>query len=403
MKQKYFSETRNVPVIEQHDIIVTGGGIGGVAAALAAARQGASVLLLEKQAMLGGLATSGLVNWYEPMCDGRGKLLVTGIAYELMQLAIRDGYDDLPSAWRDRKTTAPPEQKRCATVFSPTTFALALNQLLWQASVTVRYDILACRPVMQGNACQGVITESKSGRQAYACSMLIDASGDADMLHRAGMPCRTGENYMTYYGHGCNEESLQAALDTQDFAKLNSPGFFHGSNLNGKGHPEGMKLFQGVTHEEISDYLIKGQLGLLEKLQRSSQPGCLTALPGMAQLRKTRCLIGAETFRSQTGQSAANSIGATGDFRRRGPRYELPAGILHHPDHPNLLAAGRTVSAQGDGWEITRVIPTAAMTGQAAGTLAALAHQERCEVQGIKIGRLQDALSQAGVTLKANA
>lgn len=83
------------------EVIVVGGGIAGVAAAVAAARSGADVLLLEKGALLGGLATNGLISWYEPLCDGHGEQLMTGLAEELLRLSIRYGDDTLPRIWKD--------------------------------------------------------------------------------------------------------------------------------------------------------------------------------------------------------------------------------------------------------------------------------------------------------------
>ena len=389
-------ENRRIPVMPSSDVMVAGGGVAGVAAALAAVRSGLGVTLMEKQVQLGGLATTGLVNWYEPMDDGEGRQLVTGIADELMRLAIRDGYDNLAPAWK-QGPLADPAGPRCCTRFNPAVFSLTLNELLVREGVQLCYDMLACQPHMQGNRCDGVITESKSGRAFHPCRMLIDATGDADMLHRAGVPCRQGQNYFTYYGHGVNTASLQAVLDTGDYARINAGGFFVGSDLAGHGHPEGMKRF-GVTAEDISEYVTLGQQGLLEKI-RANRDLNLTALPAMAQLRTTRCLEGAATFDDADGCRAERSIGATGDFRHRGRRYELDAGILYHDDYPNLLAAGRTVSATRGGWEVTRVIPTAAMTGQAAGTLAALALRQDCPVNRVPVPLLQQTLSAAGVTL----
>lgn len=74
---------------KEYDVVVVGGGVAGAGAALAAARCGASVLLIEKSALLGGLATIGLINWYEPLCDGKGKKLIGGIAEEFLFAAFR--------------------------------------------------------------------------------------------------------------------------------------------------------------------------------------------------------------------------------------------------------------------------------------------------------------------------
>ena len=264
--------------------------------------------------------------------------------------------------------------------------------------VQLLYDIVACVPHMDGKRVNGVITESKSGRAFYPCKMLIDATGDADLIYRSGAPCRQGKNYFTYYGHGVNTTSLEKTLETKNYVKMNSNGFFVGSNLEGHGHPEGMKRFEGVTVEEVTEYITLGQQGLLEKI-RANRDLNLTMLPAMAQFRTTRCIAGAATFDGSVRCRAEDSIGATGDFRYRGPKYEMSKGILYNDEYPNLLAAGRTVSVTTEGWEVARVIPTAAMTGQAAGTLAALAIRQDCAVNQVPTADLQAQLEKDGVTL----
>lgn len=88
--------TQSIPVAKEHDVAVAGGGLGGVAAALAARRAGKSVLLVEKSTILGGLATLGLINFFVPMCDGNGHAVIRGLCRELLELSIRYGYDTLP-------------------------------------------------------------------------------------------------------------------------------------------------------------------------------------------------------------------------------------------------------------------------------------------------------------------
>ena len=84
---------KEIPVAGDYDVIVAGGGVAGIAAALAAARHGAKTLLLERMYMLGGLATSGLVTVYLPLCDGAGHQVSFGLAEELLRLCVSHGFE----------------------------------------------------------------------------------------------------------------------------------------------------------------------------------------------------------------------------------------------------------------------------------------------------------------------
>jgi hypothetical protein len=396
--EKHMIETRRIPVKKQYDVIVAGGGIGGIAAALSAARRGLRVLLMEKSAVLGGLSTLGLIHWYEPLCDGKGHQLVSGIAQELLELSIRHGYDNLPKEWGGSGNERTHDVGRYATLFNPAMFSLALNALLMSEGVDMQYDLLASYPVMEENICRGVIGESKGGRAFYPAQVVVDATGDADLLFRAGVPCTTGKNYLTYIGHGCNRASMEKALAREDMVWLNARGFSVGSDLNGNGHPEGMPLFEGVDGELVSRYIQHGQTLLYETLKDGPKnEKSLYTLPGMAQLRTTRCLKGANAFHGIDGKKADDSIGTTGDFRYPSRRYDIPAGVLYHKDYPSFLAAGRVVSAQGDGWEITRVIPTCALTGQASGVYAWQMVKNGIPAAMVDVRAVQDALREDGV------
>ena len=89
--------TENLPEQQERDVIVLGGGVAGVAAAVSAARLGKRVLLMEKSTQLGGLATLGLINFFVPMCNGRGKQIIFGMAEELARLSLKYGYGDPPA------------------------------------------------------------------------------------------------------------------------------------------------------------------------------------------------------------------------------------------------------------------------------------------------------------------
>jgi hypothetical protein len=253
---------------------------------------------------------------------------------------------------------------------------------------------------MEGNICTGLITESAGGREYFPAKAILDASGDACIAARAGIPCREGLNYLSYLAHGCTVESIEKALETRDMANLNTAGFRVGSTMTGKGHPEGLHLFNGISNEERSEYVRLGQSMLFEKIKKNPVEGsCLYSLPGMIQFRTTRCIIGRDIFTAQDGKHEEHSIGAAGDFRKPGRHYEIPLGVVFNDAYPNLLAAGRIAAAQGDGWEIIRVIPSAALTGQAAGLTASLMVKQKKPAGEVKPEEVQEILKKSGVKL----
>lgn len=87
-----------------YDVIVCGGGIAGVSAALSASRNNAKVLLIEREYALGGLATLGLIAIYLPLCDGEGEKMSSGISEELLKLSLKYGPGEIPKVWKDRNS-----------------------------------------------------------------------------------------------------------------------------------------------------------------------------------------------------------------------------------------------------------------------------------------------------------
>lgn len=392
--------TESIPVKDSYDVIVAGGGMSGVAAALSAARQGKRALLLEKSTVLGGLATLGLINLWVPLCNGRGKQVIRGMAEELLRLSIRHGYDTLPEEWRQGEPQQPTDV-RYTTRFSIGIFALEMIRLLRDEGVTVRYDALASTPVMVGGHCEGLIVDGKSGRQFYAGKMIIDATGDADLLKRAGVPVADGTNYFSMFAEGVDLEHCRTAVEKGDirYAFTRPSGGF--ASLYGDNHPQDMPLFQGCDLETVNDFLQKNQLAMLDKI--ISQPRKsrdIHVLPGMPQLRTTRRILGNRTLKMEDlYRHQPDSIGAICDFDFRDRLFEVPYGTLVRQGFDNLLTCGRSASAEGWAWDVLRVIPPAVLTGQAAGIAASQSIENGRAVSDLSVDALQQALADTGVLI----
>jgi len=391
-----FNINREIIEKENFDIVVVGGGVAGAAAALASARNGKSVLLIEKSVLLGGLATIGLISWYEPLCNHKGKKLIGGIAEELLLLSIKYGYDNLPDCWKNGGWEAT-EERKYATLFSPTIFALALSDLLQSNGVTLRLDTLATYPVMERKVCKGVIVESKSGTEFFGAKIVIDSSGDADLFSRAGVPCEIGENYLSYVAQVAEFGEDKEPFNTFKLRRWKSCG----SDLWGNGHPVEMKHFTGVTGDEVTEFVLEGQKRLFDQIKvQDKHTREITTLPTMAQFRKTRHICGEYTLTAKDlYQHHDDSIGRIGDFRNSGHWYEVPYGTLYSRKVDNMLAAGRIISASDEGWEVTRVIPVAAFTGEVAGEAASLSLNTGNNVSDIDLRTLQKTLQNKGIRL----
>ena len=118
-------QTVKINMVEGYDVAVCGGGIAGIAAALAAARHGKKVVLFERQYMLGGLAIAGLITIYLPLCDGMGKQVSFGIAEELLKLSIKHGAEArYPKNWLDGEGTRTETDQRYAVRYNAQLFAI---------------------------------------------------------------------------------------------------------------------------------------------------------------------------------------------------------------------------------------------------------------------------------------
>lgn len=383
----------SIPIKGRYDIIVCGAGVAGVAAAVTGARAGKRVLLVEKSAMLGGLATLGLINLFVAMCNGRGKQIIKGMADELFWLSVKHSWDTIPSDWANGEPTKPTTQ-RMVTRYSPSVFALELTELVVKSGVELYFDCNMSTPVMEKGHCRGVVLESKSGREFYECDVAIDATGDADLAYRAGIPCVQGGNYFTYGTHKISFDSISKALELGDIGKAIAEQSGGNASLYGERHPEGMELFTGTTVENVSKYLIMNQRKCLSHVvEWDRKKETLITLPGMAQLRTTRHIDADYTLKVEDAyKHFDDSVSAICDFDHRDILYEVPLRCLTKRGYDNILAVGRCASATGYAWDVLRVIPPAIVTGQAAGQAASNAIDEKCAVCDVDISKLQNDL-----------
>lgn len=386
--------TRKLNVKAHYDVIVCGGGVAGCAAAVTAIKRGKSVLLIEKSTILGGLATLGQINYFVSMCNGRGKQIIFGLAKKWLRDSAKYGYDTISEQWKNGQPEKYTEV-RYNQRYSPYIFALQLTEEIKSSGVDLLFDCIACQPVMDENVCKGVVTHSKSGDEFYTCGMLIDVTGDCDVLRAGGVPTVSGGNFYTYIGKMITLDSCRIAAENGDIKKA----FKHvsGGNINlfGTGQPQDIPLWSGLTVEEVTDYLVRNQLDMLSKLKTPDERNTrdIAMLPLMPQFRTTCHIAGDYTFTVEDAyRHFDDSVCAVNDFEHRDHLFEVPLRTLCRKDYPNMLTAGRSASGDGYGWDILRVIPPAILTGQAAAEAACLALDSGVGVADVNIKKLQSLL-----------
>jgi hypothetical protein len=381
--------------VEKYDVAVCGGGFAGISAALAAAREGKKVVLFEKEYMLGGLGTAGLVTIYLPLCDGFGRQVSFGIAEELLKLSITYGAEGrYPENWLDGIGTRTENDKRYQVQYNGQVCAILMEKILAENGVDILYGSYVVGVDAEHNRITKLYVENKSGRTAYSVGSVVDATGDCDVAKFAGAPTETFQqgNVLAAWYYFTDEAGYHlqqvGAADIPD-GELKGKEITHISN----------RRFTGLDGKEISEMVCMSHQKTLEhwlKKRETNKNAVISTIATIPQLRMTRKIVGEyQLAHTEEHTYFEDSIGLVASWRKRGPVYEVPFRTLYSKEIKNLIVAGRCTSVNETLWDVMRVIPCCAVTGQAAGTAAAMTN----DFSTLDVSKLQENLRNNGVVL----
>ena len=409
---------RRTPVRHEADVLVVGGGTAGVAAAVAAARAGADVLLVERSNALGGLATGGLIILLLTLDDGRGNPVVGGLCQEISErLAARGAaYFPPPGEWgradeapveRDRSFGLvwghPPHRVRYSVAFDPEAMRLELLSLLEGAGVRLLLHAQAAEPVVEAGRVTAVTFQSKAGRFAVRARCVVDASGDGDLFAAAGC-AHESESVLPWlwFTLGGIEDAPAAAARGVGFR---TPGA--GRLLLPWGATEKIaRRIDATLPEDLSYAEVecrKRVMGEFERL-RKEEPGFerahLCRVAEQLGITESRRLLGRSRLgRDDVDRRSPDAVALTGHWTKYGALYWIPYGALLPRELDNLLVAGRCISVDHRVHHATKEIPACFATGEAAGAAAALALRAGVAPAALEVAALRQHLLAAGAIL----
>ncbi len=430
---------RAVPVALEADVVVLGGGPAGIAAAAAAARQGARTVLVERYGFLGGMGTAAMVTNFcglHARVHGEMRQVVHGVADDLLARIDRLGGLNAPHVVLGRIQ---------AQAYDVAAYKCAADDLLLAAGVTLRFHSLAAGAAMDGARIDALLVETKSGRQAIAGRMFIDCSGDADLAAWAGAPFEKGPElafptHMFRVGNVDAETALAARPRIRDLMlEAEQTGAFRFArrspivapqkrsqewrcnvtqigSADDPGHAADGTNVDDLIHAELEG---RRQIRDYFAFLRARVPGFadsyLLEIAPQVGIRETRRIIGAYQVTGEDVLGARDfpdAVGVNGwplEQHVRGDvawgwiagrgYHQVPYRCLVAKGVDNLLVAGRCASLTAAGQSSVRVSGPCFVMGQAAGTAAAQALRAGCVPAVVDVAALQAALVRDGAWL----
>ena len=410
-------EKRTIPVYDEVDVVVCGGGVAGVAAATCAARLGARVLLLERYGYLGGLATGGLVITVPPLDNG-----INGEVR--MRLQEARTYQECANLGDD------PAVEGLIAV-DPEILKYELLGLLLDSGAELLLHTSVVGSLCADERVTGVIVENKAGRSAIRASLVIDTTGDGDLAAAAGAAYEVDQRPLPVtlmstvvdvdtqralaqlgsWGRlrALVEDAVSAgelSFDLEVHSKEWAPGVFAAELC----YPGQINLWSGsmfgvngidpddVTRAEIVTrrHTMKLIAFLRERLD-GFQRARLECTAAQVGVRGTRRITGLASPALKEVLSTPFPDTVAKPYVRR--KMRIPYRSLVPRDVDGLLFAGRCLSAEADAMVQLRLIPVCFATGQAAGTAAAIAVREGLSPRNLDVAEIQDDLVRQGMKL----
>jgi 2-polyprenyl-6-methoxyphenol hydroxylase-like FAD-dependent oxidoreductase len=432
---------RRIPIHHRCDVLVVGGGPTGTAAAAAAAREGASVALLERYNHLGGLSTGGLVIWIDRMTDWQGDLVIRGFAEELFDRLPPDAVaGPAQPDWgsRDAEKAAHWAQRTAAyhgvVTWSPTIdperLKLLSQQIVLERGVKLVYHAWAAEPIVERGAVCGVAFESKEGRMAMMARVVVDATGDGDLFARAGAAFDNDIEQADIH-HCMNTAWLFGGVDMERWIafRRGRPEAFAAFMAKGReacglferpfvSWRNDIALFMGPRQtgysaldvDDLTAVEVRSHRAMEQHLAhyRAHAPGfeqayMMLSAPQLG-VRHARRLKGVDSVlrsRWSDGTALPDEIGVTPSVNPKFPNISIPYGSLVPVALDGLLACGRHISCDTSSHGFMREIPQCWITGQAAGVAAAHAVAQRVQPRDVDMDKLQAALLAQGAYLRS--
>ncbi|MDR7495316.1 MAG: FAD-dependent oxidoreductase [Armatimonadota bacterium] len=401
-------------------MLVVGGGAAGLAAAIAAAREGASTILIERYGYLGGLASGGLIILLLTLDDGRGNQVVAGLCQELVDRLRQRGAAFYPpreewgsegDALIDRYRRwglvwgSGPHKVRYSVAYDPEEFKFVANSWVAEAGVQLLFHRWASDIVLEDDRITHVVCTSKAGLEAIATDVVVDATGDGDVFAMAREPFELEIVHPWLWFRMANVDFERARRRGTD----GEGGFFFRTVRPGLALlPWGAagrigRRIDATDPDDLTYAELECRRMVMAEVDRlrAQVPGFEAAyLADAAQtlgITESRRLQGRYVLaREDLDRSFEDSIAVTGHWTKYGCVYRIPYRSLLPRRVRNLLVAGRCISVDHRVHHATKEIPACLATGEAAGIAAAMAAARALPCPDVPVSDLRRALRAAG-------